>query len=279
MLARAVVDQRNFRAAEFPAQLAGPLAVGGEGVVVEKDLGGLGEELQAAAHFGHHVGHAADPEALAGEGLGPEAVDATARAAPAGIKRDVGIAQIRDLVVFDLQVPVVDLGDHGQGVQILEIGPVRVVMDAVAFPVAEAQNLFPGAPLGDFGDGIVEFPAGHEIHLGAGSQGLLGEDGHLRTHQAHLQLGILGFETADRFQVVLEGGAGGKEHRQFEIAGQVGHLGHRQVFRRGVHHPAFRDESGRVAQPGGIPKRGDLAGGLIARAGAAVKVLKRRRVE
>ena len=152
-------------------------------------------------------------------------------------------------------------------------------MDAVAFPVADAQNLFPGAFLGDFGDGIVEFPAGHEIHLGGDSQGFLGENGHLRTHQAHQQLGILGFKTADRFQVVMEGGAGGEEHRQFEVAGQVRHLGHRQVLRWGVHHPAFRDESGRVAQPGGIPKRGDLPGGLIARAGAAVKILKRRRVE
>ena len=95
----------EFQVAEFPAQLAGPLAVGGEGVVVEEDLGGLGEELQAAAHFGHHVGHAADPEAVAGEGLGPEAVDAMARAAPAGIKGDVGVAQIGDLGSFPSSGP------------------------------------------------------------------------------------------------------------------------------------------------------------------------------
>ena len=169
---------------------------------------------------------------------------------------------------------MVDLGDHGQGVQVLHIRPVGVMLDAVALAVADPHDLLPGTALGDLGDGIVKFPAGHEIHLGAGGQRFLGQDAHLRAHQAHQNLGIFLLEAAHGFQIMTKRGAGGEEHRQFEIRGQGSHLGHRQVLRGGVHHPGLRDESGRVAEPGGIPEGSDLPGGLVARAGAAVKILE-----
>ena len=61
--------------------------------------------------------------------------------------------------------------------------------------------------------------------------------------------------------------------------GQVGDLFHRQILRGGVNYPGLRDEAGGIAQPGGIPERRDFTGGLIARAGAAIKILERWRVE
>ena len=73
-------------------------------------------------------------------------------------------------VLADRQIAFVDRRNEGQGVQVLEIRPIRVVLDLVALAVADPQDLLPGAALGNLGDGIVELPAGHEIHLGADGQ-------------------------------------------------------------------------------------------------------------
>ena len=61
---------------------------------------------------------------------------------------------------------MVNLRDHGQGIQILEVGPVRVVMDVAIGTIAEPLDLAPGPPLGHLGDGIVELPAGDKINWG-----------------------------------------------------------------------------------------------------------------
>ena len=145
--------------------------------------------------------------------------------------------------------------------------------------IAESLDLAPGPPLGQFGDGIVELPAGDKIQLGTGRQGFLGQNAHLGPHHPHLEPGVFGFELTNGGQIMRKRRLAGEEHGQFEIRGQVGHLGDGQILRRGVHHPGLRDETGGVAQPGGIPERGDFTGGLIARAGAAIKILERWRVE
>ena len=61
---------------------------------------------------------------------------------------------------------------------------------AIALPVADPQDFLPGTSLGDLHHRIVEFPAGHEIHLGAGGQRFLGQDAYLGPHQAHQQLRV-----------------------------------------------------------------------------------------
>ncbi len=118
-----------------------PRHVGGEGVVVEEVLLALREELGGVGNLARDVVGAADPVAMAADGLGPEAENALGGTAASGIDRDVGLLKVANGVLFDLQVALIDVHDPRQGVEVLDQCPLRVVMQlpgavAVAAPFA-----------------------------------------------------------------------------------------------------------------------------------------------
>ena len=102
----------------------------GEGVVVEHDLLHFRHVLLDPLHFGDHVLRRAHAVAMAADGLRPQAESALRAAAAAGVEADVGMLQVADEVVLDLQVALVDRRDERQVVHVLDHGARQVVHDA-----------------------------------------------------------------------------------------------------------------------------------------------------
>src|SRR5208282_3666714 len=91
-----------------PAQSAGDLlraeAVVGEGVVVEEELLHLRKMAFGVGDLVDHVSGAARAIAMAADRLGPQAEGAARLAAPARIKRHVGMQEIADEIILDPEV-------------------------------------------------------------------------------------------------------------------------------------------------------------------------------
>ena len=84
------------------------------------------------------------------DGLRPQAEGAARFAAAAGVERDIGVQQVADEIVFDAQVALVDLGDEGKLVHVLQDRAILVVHDpAGAVAIGDAVHRGPVAALGD----------------------------------------------------------------------------------------------------------------------------------
>ena len=150
---------------------------------------------------------------------------------------------------------------------------------AVGVAPGQAENVFPVLAVGDVLDGEIEFVAGDEIDAGRVFQAAVGVDRHLGADQADLELRIGGFQRLDAFHVGGEGRDGGVDDDEIEILGLRHDLGEAGLVRRGVDQLGILDQSGGLGQPGRIPEGGDFTPRLIARAGAAVKSVKGRRLQ
>ena len=66
---------------------------------------------------------AAHPVPMATDRLRPQAEGAARLAAAAGVERDVRVLQIADEIILDPEVALIDLGDEGQLVHVLQHRP------------------------------------------------------------------------------------------------------------------------------------------------------------
>ncbi len=102
----------------------------GEGVVVEHDLLHFRHVLLDPPHFCEDVLGRAHAVAVTADGLRPQAEGAFRAAAAAGVEAHVGMLQVADEVVLDLQIALVDGRDERQVVHVLDDGARQVVHDA-----------------------------------------------------------------------------------------------------------------------------------------------------
>ena len=123
---------------------------------------------------------------MSAQRLRPQAEGALSRTAARGVKRHIRIQQERNVVFRDVQIALVDLGDVGQRIQILNLRSVRIVDDLVVLQIRNAGNLLQRLPLGIIDDGEVEFLAANEINLGALAQRFLRQHGNVRSDKGNL---------------------------------------------------------------------------------------------
>ena len=105
----------------------GARRVVGEGVVVEEELLHLRERRFGPAYLVDHVADAARAIAMPADRLRPQAEGAARFAAAAGVERDVGVLEIADEVILDLEVALVDLAHERERIHVLEDGAFLVV--------------------------------------------------------------------------------------------------------------------------------------------------------
>src|SRR5579875_2751997 len=143
--------------AELLCDRFGTRQVVGKGVVVEEKLAHLREVVPGKLDLFDDVRDAAHAIAMAANGLRPEAEGATRLAAAARVDRDVGMLQIADEVVLDLQVALIDLGDERQLIHVLK-GRALAIVDDVArgVAIAEAVDSVPRLAVGNFLDREIE---------------------------------------------------------------------------------------------------------------------------
>ncbi len=118
----------------------------GEGVVVEHDLLHFGHVLLDPLHFGEDVLGRAHPVAMAADGLRPQAERALRAAAAARVEAHIGMLQVADEVVLDLQIALVDGRHERQLVHVLDHRARQVVHDAaVGVAIGEALDVLRAA--------------------------------------------------------------------------------------------------------------------------------------
>ncbi len=253
----------------------GPRQVVGEGVVVEEEFLGLREGLHRPGDLVDHVLDGAGAVAVAAHGLGPQAEGAARLAAPACVDRDVGMLEVPDEVLLHLQVPLVDRGDPGKVVHLLEDRAVLVVdHDALLVAPAEALDFGPGRVVGDFLDGEVELVARDEVDDGRLDHAAVRLHRHLGADQPGLEVRIGSLQRLDGLHVRLERRHRGVKHRHVEVLGHGHDVREALAVRRRVDQLGLLDQRGGLGQPGRIPEGADLPLGLVARAGAAVETVE-----
>ena len=137
----------------------------------------------------------------------------------------------------------------------------------------------PVAALGDLLDREVELVARDEIDRRALRQAFLRLHRHLGADEADLQRRVRILQRRRHLHVGGERRRRGVDHAQLVIPRLARHRIEADARRRCIDQLAARHQRGRLRQPGRIPERADLPPRLIARAGAAVETVERRRMQ
>ena len=205
--------------AELLGDRLGARRVVREGVVVEEEFLHLREGRLGVADLVDHVADAAGAVAMPADRLRPQAEGAARFAAAPGVERDVGVLEIADEVILDLEVALVDLAHERQRVHVLQDGAFLVVRDhALAVAIRQAVDRVPVAPLGKLPDGEVELVARDEIDRLGIFEALVRLHRHLGADEARLEPRIGGFQRLDRLHVVAEGRRRRVQHREIVVA-------------------------------------------------------------
>src|SRR5262252_1438404 len=144
---------------------------------------------------------------------------------------------------------------------------------------AETVDCIQRPAFGYLFDCEIKFLARDKIDCRRGLQVILGFNRDLGADHPDLQprIGIL-----QRFCNPHIGGEGrgrGVQYRELVIACERQHVIEFEPRRRRIDQLAVRHKGGRLGEPGREPERADLALGLVAGTGAAIKPIKRGRVE
>src|SRR5579863_270233 len=184
--------------------LPGARAVRCKGVVVKEDLPDLREIFFNQLDLFEHVLGASHPVGVSTDRLRPK-TESTARRAPApGINGNIGMEHPGNLIVQDLEIPLVDLGDKGKRIEVVDDFPIRVMEDFSIPPVADPRHLVPIAAFRDFLDRIVELPSNDQIDTRRGLETLLGKNTDMRTNEGDLGSGPLSFDQLGGSDIVLK---------------------------------------------------------------------------
>ena len=92
--------------------------------------------------------------------------------------------EIADEIILDPEVALVDLGDPGKGVHVLDDGALGIVHHLATALVAHPVDLAERAPFSDLLDGEIELAAGDEIDGVGGGERRAGRDGDMGAHHA-----------------------------------------------------------------------------------------------
>ena len=201
---------------------------------------------------------AAGAVAMAAHGLRPQAEGAARLAAASGIDRDIGMLEIADEIVLDLQVALVDRRDEGQRVHVLEdrprprCGGWRRRRRASDSPTMSVQIL----AVGDFLDGEIEFIAGDEIERRARLSGCRRRStATLAPIRPTLSFGLAALSASMHFTSEAKDGAEVCRTDQIEILGLRDDLGELVLCGGASISLAVLDQRGGLGQPGRIPER------------------------
>ena len=95
-----------------------------------------------------------------------------------------------NIVAPQVEIAMIDIGDVGQGIQILNLRPVRIVHHRAISSEKRFPEYRRAACLARTRHRIVEFFAADEINRSAIFQGPVRKHGHMRTDKRNLNLGI-----------------------------------------------------------------------------------------
>ena len=217
---------------------------------------------------------------MSAERLRPQAERALRRTAARGVQRDEWIEQEWHIVATRIDVALIHIYHVRQCIEIGHCRAVGVVQYLAIRPtIRNAEYLIQRLTIGILNYGVIELPAHDEIKRRAFLEGHLRQGGYVRSHESDLQPRVGRFHGSRQLDVTLKAGRAGKQNQEFVIPSNLDSLLRRHLVRRSVEQTGAFQHACRVSQPDRVPIGLDLARGRPARAGAAVIILKRRRVQ
>jgi len=188
--------------------------------------------------------------------------------------------QIADEVILDPEIALIDFGDEGQLIHVLEDRALAIVTDGAArVAIAEAVDAVPGAAVGNLLDGEIEFVAADEVERARRFEAFPRLDRDLGADEADLELRVRVLHRLRDLHVVGKGRRRGVHHHELVFLRQRQHIAEAQPGRGRVDKAAALDQRRRLRKPGRKPERADFAPRLITRARAAVETFERRRLQ
>src|SRR5712672_155209 len=271
----------EFQWLEFAAQFEDAILANVERIVVEENFLHLRKIFDGLLHFASHIVRGTHTPGVSGNGLRPHAESAQRGTATSGIERDEGMQQKWDVIVFNLEVALVNVGGKRKGVQLggVQLRALRVVYDPAILAITDAQNVAERLAVRVFDDGVIELAAGHKFDVFAGIQGFVGLDVPMGADKGDLEAGIRFLNLADQLDVALEAHCGGEQDKEFVLFADFDGLLPIHLGRAGVQKAASGDHARRVGQPNGIPIRFNLARRGPPRTRSAIEILKTRRIQ
>ncbi len=114
---------------EFLAERQHAVFANVESIVVEEKFFRLREHLVRLLEFAGYAVHRTDAPGVPGKRLRPETESTQSRTSARGVKGNVRIQQERNIVIFDFEMLLVNLGGEGQRIQLgrLQHGPRGIV--------------------------------------------------------------------------------------------------------------------------------------------------------
>ena len=214
---------------------------------------------------------------MAADGLGPEAEGALRRAAAPGVETQVRVQQIADEILLNLQIPLVRIDHPRQNVHVGDHFALAVVDDLpVGTAIRKAVDLRERPAFGDFFACEIKFLAPNPVNGRRGLERFSGQHRGVRADKPDGRGRVLLFDRLGHFAIVPQRRGGSVDDDVLEPARDFQTLLDSDVVGRAIEQLAIRHQGGRLGQPGRVPIGGDLAPGLIARAGAAVKPIETR---
>src|ERR1700683_3056622 len=127
---------------EFLAKSQNAIFADVEGIVVKEKFLGLRKHFVRLLEFARHAVHRSHAPRVAGKRLGPKTKRAQSRAASRRIKRNIGIQEEWNVIIFDLQILLVDFGGERQFIKLrgLQQRARRIVDYLAVLHVARAQD-------------------------------------------------------------------------------------------------------------------------------------------
>ncbi len=153
--------------------------------------------------------------------LRPQAERAHRRTAARGVEGNVRVQQERNVIPAEVQIALVDLRNPGQLVEILDVAAFRIVNVRAVLAVADAGKILERRALGVVGDLIIELAAHDEIDRLGRVQNFIRLDGHRRSDEGDLHLGVRVLHHLRDLHVHVKSRRGGEQHQQFEILGHA----------------------------------------------------------
>ncbi len=183
------------------------------------------------------------------------------------------------VVLRHVQIAFVDVGYPRQRVEIVDLRPVRVVHHLTVLAIADGENLIQRLAVGILHHRVVELAAADKVDRLALVQRLVRIGGDRRADEGNLDLGVGVFDLLRPPLVATPGNRAGEEHQELVVLQDLDHLRPLDVVRVGVEQARPLQHPCRVRQPNRVPVGFDLACRGPAGAGAAIEVLKGRRVQ
>ena len=172
---------------------------------------------------------------MSAERLGPQAESALRRTATGRIESDKRVQQEGHGITADVEIAVIDVGDVGQGIEVLHVWTVGIVHHLAArIAIRDAQDFRQRFAVRVFDNRVFELAAAYEIDGRTVVQRPLRQRSDMRPDEAYLEAGVRFLHPGDEADIAGEPRRTGKQDQEFVLLANLDGFFRGNVVRRRI---------------------------------------------